>query len=196
MSETTPQRTRTRARARTRGRNRKEKREERQNKFLSFRTFGGDAFPNQSSANTPLVLKSDAPKKVLSRVKSQYGTVTAGLMACRDCSYMSVRAMWDVTKPAPWCQWSQSFVPPFGGAGGGEAAGGDAHCKRGSPQTSRVGNLEHQQSLLPSVATQLPVAVFPGPVSLSEISETSLVFPSPVRKGLTRLTFIFMPAPR
>ena len=38
-----------------------------------------------------------------------------GSTDCRACSYMREIAMWDVTNPAPSCQWSQSFCPPVDG---------------------------------------------------------------------------------
>ena len=35
-----------------------------------------------------------------------------GFTLCKACSHIKVNATWLVTNPAPWCQWSQSSVPP------------------------------------------------------------------------------------
>ena len=59
-----------------------------------------------------LDLKFVQSYSVPSIVKSQYGSAMEGSTDCRACSNMREMATWDVTKPAPSCQWSQSFWPP------------------------------------------------------------------------------------
>ena len=83
-------------------------------------TFRGEAAPNQSSEKTILLRKLVQSYSVPSMVKSQYGRAMDGSTACRDCSNMREMAMWEVTNPAPACQWSQSVRPPdVGGSSDG-----------------------------------------------------------------------------